>query len=145
MHFWDTSALAKLYVSEPDSPAFKAHVVFTGTVHASELVRWELFRVLARKEADGVLASGSTESVFARFQGVIAQGNILLAPLSEDVEARFRQLVLRVHRQSQGVLVRTSDAIHIATALLHGAVGFAVTDTTMRKGATAAGFTLFPN
>jgi hypothetical protein len=30
MHYWDTSALAKLHVTEPDSAQFAAHMASTG-------------------------------------------------------------------------------------------------------------------
>jgi hypothetical protein len=45
MHYWDTSTLVKLYVSESDSPLFVAHLAATGPATSSELARWELFRL----------------------------------------------------------------------------------------------------
>jgi hypothetical protein len=39
MHYWDTSTLAKLYVSEPDSAQFVAHLRATGPVTTSDLAR----------------------------------------------------------------------------------------------------------
>lgn len=109
------------------------------------LFRWELFRVIARKEADGAIQSGTAEKVFAGFEQDVAGGKVLLAPLDQKVEQQFRQLVSEVHRQKTEVLIRTADAIHIATAQLHNAVEFVVTDTTMRKCARAVGLKIFPH
>ena len=61
MQYWDTSTLAKLYVSESDSAQFAAYLAATGPVTTSELARWELFRVLARKEAESMLPTGAAE------------------------------------------------------------------------------------
>lgn len=144
MYFWDSSALVKLYTPEVDSPVFESYLASHGPVNASELVRWELFRVLARKEADGVIHSGTTEKVFAGFERDVAEGKVLLEPLDQKVEQQFRQLILQVHRHKAGVLIRTADAIHIATAQMHNAVEFVVTDTTMRKCALAVGVKVFP-
>ena len=65
MQYWDTSALAKLYVSEPDSAQFAAYLAATGPITTSELARWELFRVLARKEAEGLIPTGAAEAILA--------------------------------------------------------------------------------
>ena len=55
MRYWDTSALLKLYVTEPDSARFRAHASATGPVLTSDVARWELFVVLQRKEAPETL------------------------------------------------------------------------------------------
>ena len=57
MHYWDTSALVKLDVNESDSPTFAAHLGATGQATTSVLARWEMFGVLARKEAEQARAN----------------------------------------------------------------------------------------
>ncbi|MGD0262683.1 MAG: type II toxin-antitoxin system VapC family toxin [Verrucomicrobiota bacterium] len=144
MQYWDTSTLAKLYVSEPDSAQFAAYLAATGPITTSELARWELFRVLARKEAGGLLPTGAAEVVFGRFLADVAAGKVGLAPLDSVLEARFQQLVLRLHRLNPPLVVRTLDGIHIATADLRGADALVATDTSMRKCAAAIGLKLYP-
>ena len=144
MQYWDTSTLAKLYVSEPDSAQFAAYLAATGPVTTSELARWELFRVLARKEAEGVLPIGAAEAIFTKFLADIAAGKVVLVPMGLPVETRFQQLVLRLHRLKPPLVVRTLDGIHIATADLHGADALVATDTHMRKCAAAIGLRLYP-
>ena len=140
MQYWDTSTLAKLYVSEPDSAQFAAYLAATGPITTSELARWELFRVLARKEAGSLLPTGAAEVIFGRFQADIAAGKVGLVPM----ETRFQQLVLRLHRLNPPLAARTLDGIHIATADLHGADALVATDTNMRKCAAAIGLKLYP-
>jgi predicted nucleic acid-binding protein len=144
MQYWDTATLAKLYVVEPDSAQFAAHMVATGPITTSELARWELFRVLARKEADGLIPSGAAEALFASFISDAAAGEIELMPISPPLETRFRQLVLRLYRLSPPLLVRTLDGIHLATADFHGADALVTTDVNMRKCASAIGIPLYP-
>jgi predicted nucleic acid-binding protein len=144
MQYWDTAALAKLYVSEPDSAQFAAHMVATGQIMTSDLGRWELFRVLARKETEGAIPTGAREALFARFMSDVAVGKVELMPLSPPLETRFQQLVLRLYRLSPPLLVRSLDAIHLATADFHGAEALVTTDANMRKCAAAIGMKLYP-
>ena len=144
MQYWDTSTLAKLYVSELDSAQFAAYLAATGPITTSELARWELFRVLARKEAEGLIPTGAAEAIYASFLADLASGKVRLVPMSPLLEARFQQLVLRLHRLNPPLVVRTLDAIHIATADLHSADVLIATDTNMRKCAAAIGLKLYP-
>jgi hypothetical protein len=109
MQYWDTSTLAKLYVNEPDSAQFAAYLATTGPITTSELTRWELFRVLARKEAGGLLPSGASEVIFGRFLADVTAGKVGLVPMNPLLETRFQQLVLRLHRLNPPLGVRTLD------------------------------------
>jgi predicted nucleic acid-binding protein len=144
MQYWDTSTLAKLYVSEPDSARFAAYLAATGPAATSELTRWEFFRVLARKEAEGLIPTGTAEAIFGSFLADVAAGKVTLVPMNSPAETRFQQLVLRLHRLSPPLVVRTLDGIHIAAADLHGADALVATDTNMRKCAAALGLKLYP-
>lgn len=144
MHYWDTSTLVELYVSEADSPQFTAHLVATGPATTSELARWEMFRGFARKEADQVVATGAAEAVFARFEADVASGRVTLLPMSAAIEERFRKPALKLHRLAPPVFTRTLDAIHLATAELHQADQFVATDVNLRKCAAAIGLKVFP-
>ena len=144
MQYWDTSTLAKVYVSEPDSAQFAAYLAATGPITTSELARWELFRVLARKEAGGLLPTGAAEVIFGRFLADVAAGKVALVPMDSLVETRFQQLVLRLHRLNPPLAVRTLDGIQIAAADLHGADALVATDMNMRKCAAAIGLKLYP-
>ena len=144
MHYWDTSTLVKLYVSETDSRQFLSHLAATGPATASALSRWEIFRVLARKEADKMLLPGAAESLFARFEADVSAGRVVLLPMDGALEERFRNLTLRLHRLAPPIFTRTLDAIHLATADMHGANELIATDVNLRKCATAIGLRVFP-
>ena len=144
MHYWDTSTLAKLYVAEPDSAQFSAHWTQTGVITSSALARWELFCVLARKEADGLIPSGAAEIIFNEFLADVDDGAVVLIPMQEAEEDRFRNLVLRLSRSKPPLFTRTLDGIHVATADLHGATEFVCTDLNMRKCAVAIGLSVYP-
>jgi predicted nucleic acid-binding protein len=144
MHYWDTSTLAKLYVAESDSAHFSAHWSQTGAITTSTLTRWELFCVLARKEAGGLIPSGAAEIIFNEFLADVGTGVIVLLPMQEAEEDRFRNLVLRLNRLIPPLFTRTLDGIHVATADLHGATEFVSTDLNMRKCAAAIGLSVHP-
>lgn len=144
MRYWDTSTLAKLYVSEPDSAQFVGHLQATGPVTTSDLARWELFRVLARKESEGLISPGAAEIIFSKFLADVGAGAVALIPMGPPVEDRFRQLVLRLQRLSPPVATRTLDGIHLATADLHNAAEVVATDTNLRKCAAALGLQVYP-
>jgi predicted nucleic acid-binding protein len=144
MHYWDTSTLAKLYLAESDSPQFSARWSQTGTITTSTLARWELFCVLARKEADGLIPSGAAEIIFNEFLTDVSSGAVALLPMNEPEEDQFRNLVLQLYRSKPPLFTRTLDGIHVATAVLHGAIEFVSTDLNMRKCAAAIGLAVYP-
>ena len=144
MRYWDTSALAKLYVAESDSPQFSAYWSQTGLITTSALARWELFSVLARKEADGLIPSGASEIIFNEFLADVAGGRVVLVSMNEAEEDRFRNLVLRLCRSKPPLFTRTLDGVHIATAVLHGATEIISTDSNMRRCAAAIGLAVYP-
>jgi predicted nucleic acid-binding protein len=144
MHYWDTSTLAKLYVAEADSDHFSAHWSQTGAITTSPLARWELFCVLARKEADGLIPAGAAEIIFNEFLADVASGTVVFVPMQEAEEDRFRNLVLRLSRLKPPSFTRTLDGIHLATADLHGATELVCTDLNMRRCAAAIGLPVYP-
>ena len=110
MRYWDTSALAKLYFNEPDSKTFETHLATTGMAVTAELARWELFRVAARKEAEGFIGAGKAKIIFARFLADVSAGKITLVAFDAATESRYRDLVLRLHRLKPPTLARTWTA-----------------------------------
>ena len=144
MQYWDTSTLAKLYVSEPDSGQFAAHLAATGPITTSDLAQWEFFAVLARKEAEGVIPTGAAKAIFGSFLADVAVGKVTILPMNALVETRFQQLLLRLHRLTPPLVVRALDGVHIATADLQGADALVVTDRNMRKCAAAIGLKVYP-
>jgi predicted nucleic acid-binding protein len=144
MHYWDTSTLAKLYVSESDSAQFVEHLAATGPTVSSELARWEIFRVFARKEAEQAITPGAAEILFAKFEADVESGRVTLLPMSREVERRYQEVVLKLHRQTPPIFTRTLDAIHLATSDIAEAVELVATDLNLRKCARVIGLKFFP-
>lgn len=143
MQYWDTSALLKLYVPEPDSSRFSAHV--TGSaIYTSELARWELFRALLRKEMEQAIPPLSAEAVFSRILSDANSKRVVWLACDTVIEAAFRKLVAQLHRRKPPIVIRTMDAIHLAAASLLPAAEVVTTDAHMRAGAVAIGLTVFP-
>jgi len=144
MHCWDTSTLTKLYVAESDSAQFQSHLAATGSAATSVLARWEFFRVLARKEAERLIISESAKEIFAKFEADVAARRVVLFPMDDALEERFRNVTLRLHGLTPPVFTRTLDAIHLATAEICAATEFVVTDANLRRCAVAIGLKIFP-
>jgi uncharacterized protein with PIN domain len=77
MSYWDTSALAKLYVNEPDSSVFELHAASATRLTVSETGRLELRTVLRRREGEGSLCPGSTQVMYDSFCALIAAGRFV--------------------------------------------------------------------
>ena len=136
--------MVKLYVAEFDSTQFAGYLAVSGQATTSELARWEMLRVFARKAADQAIASGAAEAVFARFEADVTLGRVTLLPMDLAIEEHFRQLALRLHRFTPPVLTRTLDAIHLATADFYVADQLVANDGNLRKCAAAIGWKVFP-
>lgn len=142
MQYWDTSTLLKMYVPEPDSSRFAGHLVMP--VYTSELTRLELLRAITRKDLEGAIAPASAETVFNKSLFDVDSSRVALLPVEPAVEARFRSLLLQLHRRSPAIVIRTFDALHLATADLLRATEIITTGPRMRAGAAAIGLKYFP-
>jgi len=89
MSYWDTSALAKLYIQEPDSSGFERFATTGSRIVVSEIVRWELRTVLRRREAEGALKPGSAKMMHEAFCSLIASGRFREQRITHDIEAEF--------------------------------------------------------
>lgn len=143
MQYWDTSTLLKLFVPEADSAPFAAHLS-QSAICISQIGQAEMLRAIARKEAEGVIPAMSAETAFSKYLADVSAGRIVVLPLDSRVELHFRSLVLQLHRRQPPIVVRTLDAIHLATAHLLPADEVVTLDGHMRAGAAALGLKVFP-
>lgn len=121
MLYADTSALAKLVLAEPESPALRRYLADRTAPVSSALALTELVRA-ARRLRPGLVASAQR----------LAE-HIVLVDVDRDVLARAAAV--------SPPEVRTLDAIHLATASLLGAELEALVtyDARMIEAARAAG------
>ena len=144
MHYWDTSALLKLYVTESDSAEFRAHAHSTGPLLTSDLSRWELYVAFQRKEAAGDLSTATGEVFYIQFETDIAEGRVRVLALETKMNSRFQSLVRRLHRSQPPIWSRTLDALHLSVALMGQAEEFVTADRRQAQAAIALGLTVFP-
>lgn len=144
MSYWDTSALAKLYVQETDSIVFEQHAAAAQRLTASETGRLELRTVLRRREAEGSLSAGATTRMHASFAGLIVAGKITEVTITPALEADFFTILDACLGHSPPVFLRTNDALHLAAARQARETEVVSTDKGLRKAALHLGFTVFP-
>ena len=145
MNYWDTSALIKLYAPEPDSPYFLTLLSRAeGPLLTSDITRAEVLCTLYRKEHAGDLAAGAAEVLFARFLADADAGRIVLIPNGLEATEKAHRLVQQAYSQPQPLLIRSLDAIHVASALTARATTVVATDTRLREVAKLLGLEVVP-
>ncbi len=144
MSYWDTSALAKLYVQEADSIVFEQHAAAALRLTVSETGRLELRTVLRRREAEGSLSPGSTARMHTSFSGLIAVGRFTEVVITPAVEMDFFTILDSCLGHSSPVFLRTNDALHLAAARQAREAEVVSTDKGLRRAALFLGFTVFP-
>jgi predicted nucleic acid-binding protein len=145
MSYWDSSALVKLYASEPDSATFEQFAASARTVPVtSRLALCEIETTLCRKETEGMLAAGTALTIHQRLIRDGADGHIRVVEFSTEVRNCFHDVLARCFRQAPPLHVRTLDAIHLGSALAAGESEFVATDKRLRDAALRLGLRLFP-
>ena len=145
MSYWDTSALVKLYAKEADSTAFEAHALNDpGQSTTSRIALYEARATFRRKEAEGAIMTGSAQTLYEQLLQDLAVGEIRLIELGADVEREYGQVLNLCYQPTTPILLRTLDALHLASARVAGETGLVATDKRMREAAKLLGFSLFP-
>ena len=67
-----------------------------------------------------------------------------LVELGADVEREYGQVLNLCYQQTPPLVLRTLDALHLASARVAGETELVATDKRMRAAAKLLGFTLFP-
>jgi len=143
--YWDTSALLKLYIREPDSPYFLELVGGSEEpIVSCNIAEVEVLCALYRKEQAGDLKPGSGDILFEQFLSDISAGRIVSLPYGTDTIKEVRRLVKTVHNEKRPHLIRSLDAIHLASALLSRAKSLVTTDERLRDGAKRFGLEVLP-
>ena len=94
MSYWDSSALVKLYVQELDSAEFRELAVKASRVATGSLTRHEVRTVFRRREAEGVLPSGESASLYDELTTDIAATDIVIQPETADMRQRAAAMLM---------------------------------------------------
>ena len=145
MRYWDTSALLKLYVSEPDSKYFLELVTSSDDpLLSADIVREEMLCALYRKEHAHDIKPGAATQLFKAFLADEQAGRIITIPNGKDVVLQAERLVRRAYAAAPALPIRSPDAIHVASALASKATVVVATDARLRDVAQQMGFKLLP-
>ncbi len=152
MRYWDTSALLKLYVREPDSPLYldalarflDALARFGQPPITAELTRVELFSALRRREQTGGLVAGAADSLFQQFCSDIGAGRVRVVPQGADVSTRAVALIRLAYQAQPPLMARSLDVLYAASANLTRCRTLVDSDVRQRALAQLAGLKLFP-
>lgn len=145
MDYWDTSALLKLYAPEPDSARFLARVAEgQRPLLTADLTAVELRCALQRKEHVGDLKAGGATALFERFTHDVTAGRIITVPYGPTVLEGVQQLVVRAYSADPPVMIRSLDAVHVASALASRAARVVATDTRLRDAAALVALRVAP-
>jgi predicted nucleic acid-binding protein len=144
MFFWDTSALLKLYVDEPDGREFRRLAQGSEALLISAFGRHELHCAFYRKELLKALKPGMADVLFEAFQDEIEDGYFRLIEYGPMVKERAVEVVRACYRANRAVLIRSLDVLQLASALAAGAMDVVSTDVRMRQGAGLLGMQVFP-
>lgn len=144
MSYWDTSALGKLYVLEPDSADFEQKAASEPVIVTTRLALYEMRRVAFRKESSGLIPADTAETILTQVDGDIAAGEIRIIELDSRVETEFNALMATCYRHTPPLPLRTLDALHLASARVSGEMEIVATDQRLRDAAKLLGFSHFP-
>jgi predicted nucleic acid-binding protein len=145
MSYWDTSTLVKLYAQEPDSLAFEDFSLDSpDSPVTSRIALYEARATFRRKESEAILQTGTAETLYRELEQDVAAGEVRLIELGTDVEREYGQVLKLCYEQTPPLLLRTLDALHLASVRVAGETELVATDKRMRDAAKLLGLSLFP-
>ena len=115
--FFDATYFGKLHWREPGSVEVLACAATADELVCSSHGRAEFYSIGFRKLREGLTVPSILQTVFAQFNTDIANGDILLLPLTDTILDRVEYVFATAPATTN---LRAADAIHLATAAEHG-------------------------
>lgn len=138
MIFCDTSAVARLYVPEKESPAVRARLEQEEQVLVSELARVELMAVFHRQVRKNRWSQAQFRTAVLQFTNDDIGGFWTWLPLEAAVTAAAAKVYASL---PASVLLRSADCLHLVTAIHHGFAEIYTYDRHQALAAPALGLT----
>ena len=136
--YFDTSYIAKFYFNEPESSRVRELVRTADTIHSSLWALAEFHGVIHRRLREGSLAISDAHELSCRFYQHVQEGLWKLIPVHEALLRRTSALIVSA---PPDLLVRTADAVHLATAYETGERDVWTNDHHMLTSAAYFGLT----
>jgi len=134
--YLDASAVAKIYVSEPDSEALESALVGRRDLVVSDLSVTEVTSAIARRVRERQLSAAHAERVYRRIMRDVNAGEFHRTELTAAAHREAERLLMGVGRR---VPLRAADALHLALAALAGSRVLITFDRLMTTAARALG------
>jgi predicted nucleic acid-binding protein len=138
--YCDTSALLKLYLTEPGSDAFNDLVEGRGDLLVSDLAVTEIVSALARRVRQGHLVRDAARRVQHALVGRLDEGGYQRVELTREVHRRAEHLLFSL----AATPLRAADALHLALAISARAASLASFDARLVAAARAVGLASYP-
>jgi predicted nucleic acid-binding protein len=139
--YLDSCIIVKLVSHEPDSKVY--HDIVAGNpVTTSELAVAEVRSALLTKERAGRITAQTRQAGWRLFSEKVRNQELVLLPLNRQVIERAGTVIEQCH---PAVPLRTLDAIHVATAELHGGEEMCSSDERVIKASDFIGLALTPS
>ena len=133
--YLDSSALAKLYLPEPESDTIEAFLHDRRDLMISELAITEVLSAVARRRREGMLTAHQALEIRDAVLADADSGSLHRLDMSPVVHREAERLLFHV----ESVAMRTLDSLHVATALLGSATYVVTYDARLRTAALCAG------
>ncbi len=134
----------KLYAEEPDSRFFLRLAASSYPITVSTIAAVELQSALTRKEKAGNLYQGARTALMAAFDEDRRQGRVVSLDVTDAVIAAARSVMIAAAVGKANAVLRSLDAIQVASALSSGSDTIVSTDARMREVARDAGLKVIP-
>ena len=131
----DSSALAKLYVPEPESDTLEAFLKGRQDLMISELAITEVLSAVTRRRREGMITAHQALDIRDAVLADADSGSFHRLDMSPVVHREAERLLFHI----ESVALRTLDALHVAAALLALATHVVTYDARMRAAALHAG------
>ena len=131
----DSSALAKIYVPEPESDLLDEFLRGRQDLMISELAITEVVSAVARRRREGSLSAKQANEIRNALLSDATSGSFQRLDLNPSVHREAERMLL----STESVPLRTLDALHIALALSGAATRIVTFDTRMADAAALYG------
>ncbi len=131
----DTSALLKLYVTEPFSDEAQSYLSSIDRPAISSLTTLEWHCAMARRQRSGAFSENYLALARQEFMRHVSEGYFRLQPVSDTLLTQALGLLEAV----KPISLRTLDAMHLAAARAAEAQSIATADKIMSQAAERLG------
>jgi predicted nucleic acid-binding protein len=140
--YLDSSVLVKLVVREADSLFYAEQIIGHTDVWSSQLALTECWSALFRKQRERAIDAKTRIGAWRRLERYFADGMLSLVPIDTSILRQANRIIARCHPK---IVLRSLDAIHLASCEAAEAFPLFTPDRRMRAAAEHLRFLLGPS